>query len=89
VDDVVDEQNKTLNLVAEIPGVEKQDIKVTIQDKFVYLSAEHGNRKYNTKIPLKYSVDENSAKATYANGILEVTLALKETKPKGKTINVE
>jgi len=89
VDDVVDEQNKTLKLVAEMPGVEKQDIKVTIQDKFAHISAEHGDRKYNTKIPLRYSVDENSAKATYANGILEVTLALKEAKPKGKTINVE
>lgn len=89
VDDIVEKDNKTLKLVAEIPGVEKKDIKVTIQGGFAHLAAEHGDRKYSTKVPLKYKVDENSAKATYVNGILEVTFALKENEPKGKTVNIE
>ncbi|HWP78462.1 MAG TPA: Hsp20/alpha crystallin family protein [Candidatus Nitrosotenuis sp.] len=89
VDDILDKDNKTFKLVAEMPGVEKQDIKVTIENRFAHIAAERGNRKYDVRIPLKYKVDENSAKARYANGILEVTFTLKEDAPKGKTISVE
>lgn len=87
VDDVLDEKNKTLKLLAEMPGVEKQDIKVTVEDRTACISAERGDRKYLAEIPLKYRVDENSAKTTYANGVLEVTFALE--KPAGKQIHVE
>ncbi|MEM3143429.1 MAG: Hsp20/alpha crystallin family protein [Candidatus Nitrosotenuis sp.] len=88
VDDVLDEKSKTLKLIAEMPGVEKQDIRLTVQDRMAYISAERGERKYRVEIPLKYKVDENSAKATYSNGVLEVTFAL-EDKPTGKQIQVE
>jgi HSP20 family protein len=88
VDDVLDEKSKTLKLIAEMPGVEKQDIKLTVQDRMAYISAERGERKYRAEIPLKYKIDENSAKATYSNGILEVTFAL-EDRPTGKQVQVE
>jgi len=89
VDEVVDKDSNTLKLVAEMPGVEKKDIKVTIEDKHAKISAEHGDRKYQTQIPLKYKIDENSTKATYTNGILEVSFRLAEQKPKGKPVPIE
>lgn len=89
VDEVVDKDNKMLKLIAEMPGVDKKDIKVTIEDKHAKISAENGTRKYSATVPLKYKIDENSTKATYANGILEVSLKLVDEKPKGKTIAVE
>lgn len=89
IDEVVDKSSNTLKLVAEMPGVEKKDIKVTIEDKYAKISAEHGARKYQTQVPLKYKVDENSTKATYANGILEVSFRLVEQKPKGKSIVID
>jgi HSP20 family protein len=89
VDEVVDKSGNTLKLVAEMPGVDKKDIKVTIEGKYAKISAEHGKRKYQTQIPLKYKVDENSTKATYANGILEVSFRLIEQKPKGKAITID
>lgn len=89
VDESVDEKNRTLKLITEMPGIEKSDIKVNIIEKTVEISAKHGDRKYSTKIPLKYKVDENSAKAQYTNGILELTLSLAEEKPKGKIVSVE
>ena len=88
VDEIFDEKTKTLKLVAEMPGIEKSDIKVNIVEGNVELSAQHDNRKYHCSVPLKYKVDENSAKATYANGILEVNFTVPEEKPKGKTIPV-
>ncbi len=88
VDEVLDKDSNTLKLVAEMPGVDKKDIRVTIEDKYAKISAEHGERKYHASILLRYKIDENSTKATYANGILEVTFKLVEKKPKEKVVTV-
>ena len=89
VDEILDEKAKTLKLVSEMPGIEKSDIKVNVADGVVHLSAEHGDRKYQCQVPLKYKVDENSAKAHYSNGILQVQFSITEEKPKGKSVPVE
>ena len=90
VDTIVDEKEKIVKLVAEMPGVEKTDVKVVVENKIVNLSAEHDEKKYHVKVPLKHKVDENSAKASYKNGILQIVFKLiEEEKPKGKTVEVE
>ncbi len=90
VDSILDEKEKLVKLVAEMPGVEKSDLKIVVQDKLVDISAEHGDKKYHANVPIKYKVDENSAKASYKNGILELIFKLaEEEKPKGKTVEVE
>ncbi len=76
--------------VREMPGVEKKDIKIEVLGRTVNIDAEHDDRKYHTKIPIKQKVDENSVKATYDNGLLEVKFKLKEEdRPKGKIVSVE
>jgi HSP20 family protein len=90
VDVLVDDKEKILKLVAEMPGVEKKDIEIVVEGRTVNLDAEHGDKKYSAKVPIRQKVDEDSVKATYANGILEVRFKLKEDeKPKGKTVEVE
>jgi HSP20 family protein len=90
VDVLVDDKEKVLKLIAEMPGVEKRDIKIVVEGRAVNLDAEHGEKKYHAKVPIRQKVDEDSVKATYANGILEVRFKLKEDeKPKGKTVEVE
>ena len=90
VDVIVDEKEKLVKLVAEMPGVEKTDVKILVQDKSVDISAEHGEKKYHVKVPIKHKVDENSAKASYKNGILELVFKLiEDEKPKGKKVEVE
>lgn len=90
VDVIVDDKEKALKIVAEMPGVEKKDIKIVVEGRTVNLDAEHEDKKYHTKVPIKHKVEEDSVKANYANGILEVRFKLKEEeKPKGKTVEVE
>jgi len=90
VDTIVDEKEKVVKLIAEMPGVEKSDVKVVVENKSVDLSATHNEKKYHIKVPLKNIVDENSAKASYKNGVLEVIFKLiEEEKPKGKVVEVE
>ncbi|WP_299292747.1 archaeal heat shock protein Hsp20 [Nitrosopumilus sp.] len=89
VDTIVDEKEKVVKLIAEMPGVEKTDVKIVVDNKVVDVSAEHGEKKYHAKVPLKHKVDENSAKASYKNGILQLVFDLVEDKPTGKTVEVE
>ena len=90
VDTIVNEKEKLVKLVAEMPGVEKSDVKILVQGKSVDISAEHGDKKYHVNVPIKHKVDENTAKASYKNGILELVFKLiEDEKPKGKTVEVE
>ena len=90
VDTIVDEKENLVKLVAEMPGVEKSDVKIVVQGKSVNISAEHGEKKYQANVPISHKVDENSAKASYKNGILELVFKLaEEEKPKTKTVEVE
>lgn len=90
VDAIVDEKEKLVKLVAEMPGVEKTDVKILVQDKSVDISAERGEKKYHVKVPIKHKVDENTAKASYKNGILELVFKLiEDEKSKGKKVEVE
>ena len=90
VDTIVDEKEKVVKLIAEMPGVDKKDVKIVVDDNIVSIDAEHGDKKYYVKVPIKHKVDENAVKASYKNGILELTFKLKDPeKPKGKTVEVE
>ncbi len=90
VDVLVDDKEKVLKVVAEMPGVEKNDIKIEVVGRTIVLDAERGEKKYSTKVPIKHKVDENSIKATYANGILEIRCNLREDpRPQGKKVEVE
>ncbi len=88
VDTIVDEKEKTVKLVAEMPGVEKKAVKIVVDGKIVNIDAELGEKKYHAKVPIKHKVDENSVKASYKNGVLEILFKLQE-KPEGKTVEVE
>jgi len=89
IDTLVDEKEKTLKIVAEMPGVEKKDVSVVVgDDKVIHIDAERGEKKYHVKVPIEHDVDAESPKATYKNGILELTFKLEDEKSKGKAIDV-
>jgi len=89
IDPLVDEKEKTLNIVAEMPGVEKMDGNVGVgDDKVIHIDAERGEKNYHVKVPIKHKVDAESPKATYKNGILELVCKLEDEKLKGKAIDV-
>jgi HSP20 family protein len=90
VDTALDVKENTLTITAEMPGVTKQDIRVNISEDHVSIRAEKGEKKYHTDIPVNVALDDTSAKATYANGILELKIKLKEPpKPKAREVKVE
>ena len=89
-DTAIDGKENTLRITAEMPGINKEDIKVNMADQYVTIHAEKGDKKYHTDIPVDVELDDTSAKATYSNGILESRIKLKQApKAKAKEIKVE
>ena len=88
--DIIEEDDK-IRVVVDMPGVEKEDIKLYISEdgKTLTIDAKGKDRKYHKEIRLPAAVDPNKAKATYKNGVLTVELEKVEKKKKGVEIKVE
>jgi HSP20 family protein len=87
--DVIDEEKK-IRVVAELPGVQKEDINLDCTDDRLTIQVETERRKYFKEIGLPKPVIASSAKATYTNGVLEVSLDKIEPASKsGRTIRVD
>ncbi len=86
----VNTTGKEVKVVLEIPGVKKEDIKLSAYDEAVEVTANNPQRKYHKIIDLPKQVNPETAKSTYQNGILEITFSKKENvKPKGKEIKID
>jgi len=87
--DVID-QAKEVSVIVELPGVEKHDIKLEAKGETLSVKVDTKERKYSKEIPLPAQVKPDSAKATYKNGVLEVTLQKITPSPeKKREIKVE
>lgn len=69
--DVLDEEDEVV-VIAELPGVEPEGIKLKVSGGVLSLKAETGDRKYAKEIPLPAPVDETALRHSYRNGVLEV-----------------
>jgi HSP20 family protein len=86
---VVDEKNGNLRIILEMPGVEKEGIRVEATEESAVITAEGGDRKYRADLDLKAPVHPESGKAEYKNGMLEISFSLKDKANKGfKRVNV-
>ncbi len=70
--DVFDEDDSVL-VVVELPGVAEDEIKVEIEADVLSLKTV-GERKYAKEIDLPSAVDAATIKKAYKNGVLEVRL---------------
>ncbi len=61
-----------VRVVADLPGVTKDNIELECDGKTLTISAESAHRQYDERVSLPKRVDEHTAAATYNNGVLEV-----------------
>ena len=78
-----------LIVMIEMPGISRDDIELNVSDSKLIVTTSKAERKYKADIELKAQVDPQSAKASYRNGILSVTLRVKGKSNKGIKISVE
>lgn len=86
--DVV-EDGENIRVVAELPGVEKKDIQMKCAEDVLTISVNTPSRKYHKEVQLPTTVDADTSKATYNNGVLEVALRKTKPRPRGKEIRIE
>ncbi|MCC6064430.1 MAG: Hsp20/alpha crystallin family protein [Thermofilum sp.] len=88
--DVIEEED-VVKVIADVPGVEKEDINVEATETEVKIYAERGERKYFKIVKLPTRVRPETAKASYRNGVLTITIEKveKEKKPSGVKVKIE
>src|SRR5215207_1103064 len=82
--------DKEIKVILEMPGVNKENIKINAHDSTVEVRSDDPQRKYHEVIDVPPETDIETAKSTYKNGILEIIFNKKQAaKPKGRDIKVE
>jgi HSP20 family molecular chaperone IbpA len=75
-DPIVDvfEEEDHVNVMAELPGVEENDVKLKIENQLLTIIANTSERKYYKEVKLPTFVEKSLVKSKYRNGVLEVKL---------------
>ena len=77
-DPVIDlfEENENVTIIAEMPGVSKEEIKMEFEDDTLILSARNDDtqKNYYSKVKLPCKINSKEAKARFVNGILELKI---------------
>jgi HSP20 family protein len=101
--DVAEEENK-VTVTMDLPGVEKENVELSVKDNVLIISAEKGKQeeaekegylrkervfmRYYREIALPQGATEEGANAQLKNGVLTVTLP-KTTQLESKKIQIE
>ncbi|WP_027364784.1 Hsp20/alpha crystallin family protein [Desulfotruncus alcoholivorax] len=75
--DVFDEEDHVL-VVAELPGIEENQLQLEIVDDCLRLVAS-GIRNYKKNVPLPCAVEDKNIITVFKNGIVEITLRKRDT----------
>src|ERR1700692_2875833 len=100
----ISETDKAIEISAEMPGLERKDVEITIEDDTLTIRGEkkieenqkdknikHSERAYGVflrVLQLPPGIDLSSVQATMSNGVLKITIP-KPAKPEPKKIEVK
>ena len=101
--DVMD-KDKKITVIAELPGIRKEDIEINAEPHTLEIKAEskkggtkqdqgyyyreRSSKSYRRHIDLPAEVNPQKAEANYNNGILEIDLPKKHPEQKGTNIPI-
>ena len=86
------EGKEDVSVTIELPGVEKEDIDLQVIEDELEITVDSPKRKYHKKVHLPVDVKPKTTKATYKNGILDVSVQRKKKKvdnDDGFKVNIE
>ncbi|UCD26622.1 MAG: Hsp20/alpha crystallin family protein [Candidatus Bathyarchaeota archaeon] len=86
--DVISTDNE-IKIVAELPGVEKEDIKLHGTEDTLTISVDNQKRRYFKEVEVPAKIDPKKAKTVYKNGVLEVTIPKIKEKKKSQGEPIE
>lgn len=86
--DIIEEED-VVKIIMDLPGVEREDINVEATEEELTVSARRGDRKYYKSVKLPAKVKPETAKATYKNGVLTITIEKRERGRKGAGVRIQ
>ena len=66
------EDDDVTTLIAEMPGVGPEDIRIEVQDDVLTIFAQKGEKKYRKEILLRHSISKERINVTCNNGIVTI-----------------
>ncbi|AFN75647.1 Molecular chaperone (small heat shock protein) [Melioribacter roseus P3M-2] len=98
----ISEDNDSINVVAEIPGVKKENVKITLQDNILTIEGEKKKEEekkeknyyrservfgsFKRSFTLPTEVDADNVEAKFENGMLNIRLKKLNPKPKKEKV---
>jgi HSP20 family protein len=96
----VSQDDKQIDIVAELPGVKQEDVELTVEDGVLTLAGEkkaerkdeergYSERSYGRferRITLPSNIDEDACRADFTDGVLRVTIPKSAAKCRGRRI---
>jgi HSP20 family protein len=76
-------------VTVELPGVEKENLSLHVADEAITVRVDKGPRRYHKQIRLPSKVVPNTAKATFKNSILDVTVQRHERQDPGHKVAID
>ncbi len=87
--DVIPGENE-VRVIVELPGVEKEDIKLSGKEDKLTISVDAHEPKYYKEVELPTKVDIKKATSKYKNGVLDITIPKKkEEQTKSEPMKIE
>jgi HSP20 family protein len=83
-----DENHENLHIEIELPGVEREGIKLRMHEDSFFVRAEKEDVRYVGSYAICCPVDYEQAKAEYKNGLLTVDVPYRQPQERGKEIPV-
>lgn len=83
------EGDKDVAVTVELPGVEKEHLSLHVADEALTVRVDKGARRYHKVIRLPCKVVPNTAKATFKNSILDVTIQRRERQDPGHRVAID
>jgi HSP20 family protein len=100
------ERDGQLVLLADIPGLRQEDVRVTVDDNVLTIAGERSHEhehekggvyqcersygKFQRRVALPEGVTPESIRATFENGVLEVTMPMpKQPATKGRSVPIQ
>ena len=73
IKDLFDEKEEII-IIAELPGVGEEDIKLDLNGDILEISAQRGERKFYKEVLIPAEVKAETMRSSYKTGILEVRI---------------
>ncbi len=73
ITDIFDEKNEVM-VIAEMPGIEEDDIKIDLKEDILEISAKNKTRSYKKELLLPVKLSKEGLRHKFTNGILEIKI---------------